>query len=236
MASFLLIHGSAHGAWCWDDLIPALVARGHAARAIDLPSHGADPTPPDTVTLAGYAEAIAAAMRPGDVVVAHSMAGIPVAAAADLVPGRAGRLIYLCSYLPVAGHSVVDMRAAGPRQPLLPALRKSADGLTITVDPDMAGDVFYHDCAPDRAAWAIANLCPQPVVPQATPYTPGAGYEAAPRGYIVCEDDRAIPPEYQAQMAAALPPADVRRMATSHSPFLSAPAALADILTDMAKG
>ncbi|MEC7961756.1 MAG: esterase, partial [Pseudomonadota bacterium] len=28
MARFLLIHGSAHGAWCWRDLIPALETQG----------------------------------------------------------------------------------------------------------------------------------------------------------------------------------------------------------------
>ena len=39
MARFLLIHGSCHGAWCWRDLLPELAARGHEARAIDLPFH-----------------------------------------------------------------------------------------------------------------------------------------------------------------------------------------------------
>ena len=51
MSDFLLIHGSCHGAWCWDDLIPELEALGHTARAIDLPSHGADKTPVAEVSL-----------------------------------------------------------------------------------------------------------------------------------------------------------------------------------------
>ncbi|MGR3365166.1 MAG: alpha/beta fold hydrolase, partial [Maritimibacter harenae] len=62
MARFLLIHGSNHGAWCWRDTIPALEALGHEARAIDLPSHGDDPTPIAEVTLDGYADAVLEAL------------------------------------------------------------------------------------------------------------------------------------------------------------------------------
>jgi pimeloyl-ACP methyl ester carboxylesterase len=57
MSDILLVHGSCHGAWCWRDLIPALTALGHSPRAIDLPSHGADQTPVNDVTLDSYAMA-----------------------------------------------------------------------------------------------------------------------------------------------------------------------------------
>ena len=33
----LLVHGSFHGAWCWDHLIPELAARDVDAFAIELP-------------------------------------------------------------------------------------------------------------------------------------------------------------------------------------------------------
>ena len=61
MADFLLIHGSGHGAWCWRGVLAILEARGHAARAIDLPGLGADTTPPGEVTLASTVDAIGAA-------------------------------------------------------------------------------------------------------------------------------------------------------------------------------
>ena len=37
MATFGLVHGAWHGAWCWDLLIPELERRGHSAVAMDLP-------------------------------------------------------------------------------------------------------------------------------------------------------------------------------------------------------
>jgi len=38
MATFGLVHGSWHGAWCWERLVPELEARGHRAVAVDLPA------------------------------------------------------------------------------------------------------------------------------------------------------------------------------------------------------
>ena len=45
MADVVLVHGSMHGAWCWDLLIPLLADMGHTVHAIDLPGQGADTTP-----------------------------------------------------------------------------------------------------------------------------------------------------------------------------------------------
>ncbi|MEZ5867275.1 MAG: alpha/beta fold hydrolase [Defluviimonas denitrificans] len=87
MAEFLLIHGSCHGAWCWRDLIPALAALGHTARAIDLPAHGADTTPATEATLDLYADRILAAIDGPVTLVGHSAAGYPITLAAE----RAGK-------------------------------------------------------------------------------------------------------------------------------------------------
>jgi alpha-beta hydrolase superfamily lysophospholipase len=34
---FVLVHGAAHGAWCWERLIGELTRLGHEAIAVDLP-------------------------------------------------------------------------------------------------------------------------------------------------------------------------------------------------------
>jgi pimeloyl-ACP methyl ester carboxylesterase len=235
MADFLLIHGSCHGAWCWRDVIPKLAARGHAARAIDLPGHGQDPTPVNDVTLDGYARAILAALHGPTIVVGHSMGGFPITRAADLDPTRIAHLIYLCAYVPLGGTSLADQRRRAPRQPLLPAIRRAADGRSFTIDPAMARDVFYHDCDADTAAWATRHLGPQAVAPQETPFTPGPHVATIPRDYILCDDDRTIPPEYQATMTAHWPPGSVHHLPCGHSPFLACPARLAETLARIAE-
>ena len=169
MSNFLLIHGSCHGAWCWDDLIPALKALGHTARAIDLPSHGADKTPVKDVTLDLYARTIIDAIDTPVTLVGHSMAGYPITAAANLAPEKIDKLVYLCAYFPIGGKTLGDMRRMAPSQPLLGAIRILEDRISFEIDPAMAAEKFYHDVDPARAAWAVGNLCPQPIKPQETP-------------------------------------------------------------------
>ncbi len=172
MARFVLIHGACHGAWCWRDVLEPLREAGHEAEAIDLPSHGADPTDPRTVTLDDYASAVVAAMPeagPRTVLVGHSMGGFPISAAAERAPERVERLVYLCAYVPAPGLSLAEMRRAGPRQLLAEAIRVSPDGLTMTFDPDAIEAKFYHDCPPGTLDHARAHLSEQPVAPQAVP-------------------------------------------------------------------
>ncbi|MEI2806306.1 alpha/beta fold hydrolase [Albidovulum sp.] len=236
MAAFLLVHGSCHGAWCWREVIPALEALGHTARAIDLPAHGEDRTAPAAATLDGYVEAIIAAIDAPVTLVAHSAAGYPATLAAGRAPGRIRRLVYLSAYVPAPGLSLVDMRRAGPRQPLRGVMRADPGGVTYTADPQKAAAVFYHDCPPEAVAFALPRLCPEPIRPQSTPLPAGATVPAIDCHYILCEDDRTIPPEYQAEMARPLPSCTLHRLVSGHSPFFSMPTALAGLLDAIARG
>lgn len=234
MTDFLLIHGSCHGAWCWRDVIPALEARGHSARAIDLPSHGTDNTDPSTVTLDDYARAIAAQVNEGTVLVGHSAGGYSITAAAELVPDMVSSLIYLCAYVPADGKTLADLRRSADRQLLIDAVIKGTDGATFTIDPAKARDKFFADVDVETADWAIGNLCPQPIAPQETVISLQQS-PRVPKRYIRCSQDGAVPYELQVEMSRDLPTHHVATMETSHSPFLSAPEALADILIRLSK-
>lgn len=233
MSEFLLIHGSCHGAWCWHRVIPALEALGHSARAIDLPGHGRDHTAADQVTLERYAAAICDALTGPTIVVGHSMAGYPITAAAERDPAHIAALVYLCAYAPVSGMTLGDMRRAGPRQPLAPAIRVDKAQGTFRFDPEQTNALFYHDC--DRQAQTLAHLCltPQPIVPQETALVLTSRSQTLPRHYIRCTDDRAIPPEYQEVMAQSVPEAYRSTLPCSHSPFFACPEALAQRLHEI---
>ena len=235
MAEFLLIHGSCHGAWCWRDVVPELSGLGHQVRAIDLPSHGADKTPIKDVTLDLYRDAILGAITTPVILVGHSMAGYPIAAAAQKAPEKIARLINLCAYVPKAGHSLIEMRKLAKRQPLMDAIEKSADGLSWTAIPEKARETFYHDCPDEAVAYAQARIVAQAIAPQATRLELGAAYDSVPKSYIRCTDDRTIPPEFQTVMAENFAPQDRYEMATSHSPFFSDPRGLAQMLDKIAR-
>lgn len=234
MADFLLIHGSCHGAWCWRDVIPELTARGHNARAIDLPGHGGDLTPISRITLRAYADAILKAITKPVTLVGHSMAGYPISLAAELAPEKIRRLIYLCAYVPKGDMTLADMRREAPYQPLMQAVLRAEDGKSFRIDPAQTGKVFYHDCPEGTTAYANIRLCAQAVLPQETPCPLGRNWAGVPRSYIRCTDDRTIPPEYQVTMTADWPGEDVFEMPTGHSPFFADPAGLATLLTRIA--
>lgn len=45
MSTYVLVHGSWHGAWCWYKVVARLEQAGHRVIAPDLPSLGSDKTP-----------------------------------------------------------------------------------------------------------------------------------------------------------------------------------------------
>lgn len=238
MAHFLLVHGSCHGAWCWRDLVPALAGLGHDVAAIDLPGHGSDATPPEEITLDLYASRIAdalAGMPAPAFLVGHSAGGAAIGAAAEVAPERIAHLVYLCGYLLRDGETLAARRRGFARQPLLPAIRVSEDGLTFTVDPALAPGIFYTACPAEAVAFALPRLCPEPITPQETPLRLTARSARLPQSYILCTEDNTIPPEAQEAMASALPAEAVIRLRAGHSPFFSHPAELARILDGIAR-
>ena len=227
MTTYALVHGGWHGGWCWQPLVEELAARGHTAVAPDLPI-----TDPAAGAVA-YADAVLAALpaaAPGEevVLVAHSLAGLVAPLVAAAAPVR--RLVYLAAMLPEPGRSVDDRARAGRRM----TRRGIGRGQTVNDDgstslrPDVAVDLLYPDSPPERAAWAVARLRRQHWRITAEP-SPVAGRPAAPATYVLCREDRIIDAGWA--RAEASRQAELVELPGDHSPMLSRPAELADLLT-----
>jgi pimeloyl-ACP methyl ester carboxylesterase len=237
MTTFVLVHGAWHGAWCWEKVVPLLEARGHRAIAPDLPGHGADRTPLAQIALDAYAERVRAtiAAQPEPVVlVGHSMGGVVITAAAERIPERIRTLVYLTAFLIGDGESLLAASAIDPESALVGNLVPAADGLSITVKPDAIVPAFYAACSAEDAKRATARLVPQARAPftDTLHYTPERAGRI-PRAYIECLRDRAITLAAQRRLVAGRPCAKVLALDTDHSPFYSAPDALADHLAGL---
>ena len=231
MTTFVLVHGAWHGAWCWEKLTPLLEARGHRVLAPDLPGHGADRTPLAEVTLDAYAERVRAtiAAQPEAVVlVGHSMGGVVITAAAERIPERIRTLVYLTAFLIGDGETLLGASGRDPESALVGNLVPDADGRSVTVKPDAIVPAFYATCSAEDAKRAIARLVPQPSAVFTTPvhWTPERAGRI-PRVYIECLRDRAITLAAQRRMVEARPCAKLLTLDSDHSPFFSAPEALA---------
>lgn len=230
MSSFVLVHGAWHGAWCWDAVVPLLAARGHRVRAIDLPGHGRDPQAPGTVSWDAYmgrmGEVLTASAEP-PILVGHSLGGAVITGAADRWPERIRALVYLCAMLPDAPDFMTRFQ---PTSLLTGAMRPSADGSVMELDPSIIRAAFYHDCSDADAARAASLLRPQPAGAFGMTFElASTRFGRVPRHYVECLQDRAIDIASQRAMHAKLP-CTVHTLDASHSPFFSMPGPLADVL------
>lgn len=232
MAHFLLIHGASHGAWCWSRLIPHLEALGHSARAIDLPSHGDDPSAPETVRLSDYVSACVDSLEDDTILVGHSLGGLTVTLAAAQSPEKVKCLVYLCALVPVPGQSFAHIRKGAIAAALQEIMTVDRERGISTVDPSKAGPVFYHDCTPEDVDFATKRLSPQPIDPLGEIMEFDA--QGVPRHYIRCLDDRTVNPSYQRDASSGWPAGTVHEIASGHSPFFSHPVKLAQILGEIA--
>ncbi|AUX39072.1 hypothetical protein SOCE26_004540 [Sorangium cellulosum] len=212
--SVVLVHGAWHRPSCWSQVACQLIGGGIDVRVPDLPSAGPDAG--RLGSLAADADVVRAALAevPGKaVVVAHSYGGLPVTEVAAGT-GKVAHVVYLCAFQLDRGDSLLS--AIGGNEP--PWWITSADGKTVT--PANPRDVFYNDCTEEVAAAAEAALEPQAKAAFTQPLR-NAAWRELPSTYVICERDNAIPvfaQEAMSQRASA-----VRRLATSHSPFLSRP-------------
>ncbi|SIO54042.1 Alpha/beta hydrolase family protein [Rhodovulum sp. ES.010] len=232
MARALLTHGAWGQAKAWGELPARLCALGHDAAAIDLPGHGADPTPPETVGLEDYAARIVAELERGPpaALIGHSMGGMAISAAAEAAPERVTRLIYVAAFLPRDGDSLVSLKSREPATIQVAVRAGPAKGTTV-LDPSLADEILCHDASAAQREAALTLLGPQPSKAQVDPLALTAErFGRVPRHYILCRADRTVTPELQRAMATETSCATLDELPTGHLPQLTAPEALASLI------
>jgi len=231
MARFVLVHGAWHGGWCWEKVTPLLEAAGHRVDALDLPGHGANPAAVADMTLEAYARHVADRVEAAGgpvVLVGHSMGGMSVTGAAELVPERIAALVYVAAFLPGDGQSLVQLADGDPEALVLPNLVVDEAAGLSTVREEARRDAFYGECSAEDAAWASAQLVPESLAATAAPvHVTEERAGSVRRIYIESTRDRAISIGKQRQMQAARPCEQVLTIDTDHSPYLSRPEELA---------
>lgn len=234
--TFVLVAGAWHGAWCWERLTPLLEAAGHRVHTPELSATGRSTADPAHASLDSWGRHIAELVLVQDqpvVLVGHSRGGAVISRAAEMASHsqHLQRLVYLSAYLLPPGGSV-GAEARADAGSLIPENMVPAEsGVTCTLRPEVIREAFYGDCDDATAAAAVARLTPEPLKPLVSKLkVTSDGFGAMPRAYIECTRDRTISLAAQRRMQSALPCERVFTLESDHSPFLSHPRELADLL------
>ena len=231
MSLFALVHGGAHGGWCWELLVPELEKRGHSTVAPDLPIED------DAAGALEYARVVAAALATSDddvVVVGHSLGGLTIPLLAQMRPIR--HLVFLAAQVPAHGMSNLEYLGTEPEAVIFAGAENLAEGEIPSEDDQVVGwgrakAGFYHDVDDEVARHAWERLRRQSFT-VITERTPLEVWPDVPSTYIVATEDRAVGQEWSRRRAKEIG-ADLMEIEGSHSPFYSRPAELADMLVGL---
>ena len=228
MAIFGLVHGGQYGAWCWPALVGELEIRGHQGVAIDLRCN-------EELDISDYASIVAGQLRNfgSDVIlVGHSLGGATIPVVASVIPVR--RMVFLSAAPPEPGRTMIETMAGHPDfySSHMSTLMHTSDArgrLVPPSDPQVVHDAFFHDCSADIASWARSQLRPQSQAPirQACPIS---SWPNVPSSMILCEEDRQVNPSWVRRVCRQMFGEDALELPGSHSPFLSRPRQLAEML------
>ncbi|AMO71250.1 alpha/beta fold hydrolase [Sphingorhabdus sp. M41] len=236
MASFILIHGSWHGGWCFDGIKALLEKQGHEVIAPDLPGMGGDEEELRAVTLQGWADFAAGLCRKATqkpvILAGHSRGGLVVSQAAETAPDAIDALVYICAMMLPDGMSRAQFKKLeGPNPGFDAIITSVAKGAGTAVDGEGGRDIFAQLSPEDLVDNAMERLVVEPHGPRSEPLRLTAdGFGSLPRTYVECTEDRTIPIDSQRRMQKLVPGATIVTLDADHSPFLSRPEELAAAL------
>jgi pimeloyl-ACP methyl ester carboxylesterase len=213
----------AHGAWAdgssWARVVTALKAEGTTVAAAPLP-------------LTSLVDDVAALNRSLDriegpiVLVGHAYAGAVIALAR---PERVKALVYVTALAPDEGEKVADVFYRLEPHPQAPKLAPDTNGLIWLPEEAFETAFAQHASIDDRSVLAAVQ---RPIslncitVPVARPL-----WRDVPSWFLVAEDDRMIVPDTQRYMAERMK-AKTKAHAVDHTPSVSAPTVVVDIIHD----
>ncbi|CAM3581070.1 alpha/beta fold hydrolase [Paenibacillus lupini] len=239
MSTFVFVHGSWHGAWCWERITPMLENLGHKVIAFDLPGHGDDHTPVAEINLKSYTDSLSAILEKETekvILVGHSMAGVVISQVAEFLPEKIGKLVYLCAFLPQNGQSLfqafgnIDLGDDAPT-----AVFINEEHSYIGLREEDIQSHFFADCSEEDYMAAKQKLCIEPLIPSVTPVQLSEErFGSIPRVYIEGLKDRAIPIQLQRSMYSLMPCEQVITIDSDHSSFYSHPEELTSHLIQLA--
>lgn len=212
-----------HGAWAdgssWKEVILRLQREGLRVIAAPIPLTSLS----DDIT--ALKRAIARTEGPV-ILAAHAYAGAVIAGVND---ERLKALVYIAALAPDEGETVAQVFYRDEPHPQAPHLAPDADGF-IWMPDDAFGSAFAQHATADQIAVSAAVQRPIALKCIQEP-APVPAWRSKPSWYLIAEEDRMINPKTQHFMAKRMG-ATTRSLTVDHTPLLSAPEKVVDIIME----
>jgi pimeloyl-ACP methyl ester carboxylesterase len=231
--TFVLVHGTWHGGWCWRRVADLLASKGHKVYAPSLTgvadrSHLLS----KDVNLTTHVNDVANLIKWEDlkdvVLVGHSSAGFVITEAAEQIGTQVASIVYLDAFVPQVGDSLISLANPGPRKALEEAVARG--DLVARPVPAAAFNVNEKD-----RAWVDAKCTPHPLAAVEQKITAaGAREKIARKTYIRATAFKS--PVFDETLAKmkTVPGWKTYEVASGHDVMVDQPDRLAEILLEVA--
>lgn len=230
--TYVLVHGSWQAPYVWDAVRNDLTSKGNKVIVVELPGHGNDATPTHTLSLDVYRDKVIQEISAVDgkvILVGHSMGGMVVTEVAEKIPAKINKLVYIGAFVPQSGQALLEI--SDPDSKLGASLIPSQDQLTLDVNQaDLIG-LFIPDGSEQAKRSVQDHYRAEPAIPFTNKVTiTPQNFGSVEKVYIKTLRDIVISPGLQDKMIAAAGIKTIYEVDASHSPFLSQPKQVAELL------
>jgi pimeloyl-ACP methyl ester carboxylesterase len=217
--SVVLVHGAWADGSSWAKVIAPLAADGVRVVAAPLPLTSFHD---DVAALDRALERVAGPI----VLVGHAYAGAVIAATRD---EKVKSLVYVAALAPDEGETVAQVFYRADPHPQAPKLAPDDHGL-IYLPEDAFGTAFAQNAALEEQALLAAVQ--RPISPACITAPVGRPlWKDRPSWFLVAEQDRMIVEETQRFMATRMQ-ARIRSHAVDHTPIVTAPGVVVDLIRE----
>lgn len=159
--TFVLVHGTWHGGWCWRRVADGLESKGHKVFAPTLTGVGdRSHLLTKDVNLTTHVNDVVNLVKWEDlkdiVLVGHSSAGFLITQAAEQIGTSVASIVFLDAFVPQAGDNLISLANPGPKKALEAAVERG--DLVAKPVPAAAFKVNEKD-----RAWVDAKCTPHPM-------------------------------------------------------------------------
>ena len=233
--TLVLVHGALLTGSIWGSVQSHLQNHLYNVVTLDVPGRGDDDVASTDATLYLAAKKVCdvANMQEGQVVLAgHSQSGAVINQAIHYCAVKIKALIYIAAVVPFDNEKPYDLLSEEDGLNFDRCAKQDISTGYYQIDKDgPLKEMFMDDASEESAKRAIANMVPEPIIiGDNTLHFSMEIFRKIPKFYIKTTSDKIISLETQNKFISRLNFIQTHEVKSSHSPFISKPKQLSDIL------